>query len=191
MDSLKTDTRVLKTKNKLKETLLLMLTNSELSKITVRQLTREAGIGFKTFYRHYSSIYDFATKFILDELNIGNRVIQKDINKETLIKNGIELFILVDNKYNLFQLLKYGEITQEIVPILKKWTAIGSRELLEDFTKDALLQDLIANHIVYSIIGLITWRSDNRESYSTKEMGKIYYDLIIKSNQYFLKNIAV
>lgn len=186
MELSKTDIRIIKTRKKLKVALLTILKDKEFYDISVRELTAVAGIGFKTFYRHYPSVRDFAAKFILDELSRDDRPIGKNISREALIENGISLFKVVDDKSRLFGLLKYGEITQEVVPVLRKWTEISSKDILENFSSESRLKSLVTNHLVYSVIGLITWRTENLDTYSQVEMGEIYYNLIISSTQHFL-----
>lgn len=53
-----TDRRTLKTQQAIKDALLQLLTQKELSKISIAELTRLADIGRGTFYLHYQDIYD-------------------------------------------------------------------------------------------------------------------------------------
>lgn len=52
----KVDRRIIKTKQSIFDAFTLLLSENELSKITISALAREANIDRKTFYLHYSSI---------------------------------------------------------------------------------------------------------------------------------------
>ena len=54
----KIDKRTIKTKKHLRSCLAQLLTENELSKITIRELTEYAGIHRATFYAHYEDIYE-------------------------------------------------------------------------------------------------------------------------------------
>jgi len=52
------DRRIRKTKQAIKETLIELLQQTPIDKITVTELTRQADISRKTFYLHYPSVYE-------------------------------------------------------------------------------------------------------------------------------------
>ncbi|MCH5203657.1 MAG: TetR/AcrR family transcriptional regulator [Oscillospiraceae bacterium] len=55
---MKTDLRVIKTRAVIKNTLIELMSEKEIAKITVSQLCEKAKINRKTFYRHYREIND-------------------------------------------------------------------------------------------------------------------------------------
>lgn len=55
---MKTDLRVVKTRAVIKDTLISIMSEKELSRITVSELCERARINRKTFYRHYREIND-------------------------------------------------------------------------------------------------------------------------------------
>jgi AcrR family transcriptional regulator len=67
MSKKKDDRRVQYTKMVIKESLINLLSEKPLSKITVKELCFNAGINRATFYSHYRDIYDLMNK-IQDEL---------------------------------------------------------------------------------------------------------------------------
>lgn len=60
MNNPSNDLRVVKTKQNIKNTLLNLLSEKNISKITVTELSQKAMINRKTFYRHYQTIEDVA-----------------------------------------------------------------------------------------------------------------------------------
>ena len=59
----KLDRRVEKTRKSIRKALVQLMETKDISQITIKALAEEAQINRKTFYMHYTSIYD-----ILDEI---------------------------------------------------------------------------------------------------------------------------
>ena len=73
MPEKKTDRRTLKTKKALVDALAVLLTEKELSKVTVQEIADKADISRVTFYKHYLDVYDLydnIEKDVLLELGI-------------------------------------------------------------------------------------------------------------------------
>lgn len=58
----KTDLRVIKTRRNIQNTFIGMLSEMELSRITISEICERAEINRKTFYRHYSSISELTAE---------------------------------------------------------------------------------------------------------------------------------
>lgn len=58
-----TDLRVIKTRQTIRSALISLMSEKELSDITISELSERAQINRKTFYRHYGSISDVITEF--------------------------------------------------------------------------------------------------------------------------------
>ena len=58
-----TDLRVIKTRQAIRSALISLLSEKELSDITISELSARALVNRKTFYRHYRSISDVVTEF--------------------------------------------------------------------------------------------------------------------------------
>ncbi|MBQ7592742.1 MAG: TetR family transcriptional regulator [Synergistaceae bacterium] len=65
----KLDRRILKSKKAIEKAFLeLMLTNG-FDKISVKQITEKANVARKTFYLHYTDIYDLLNAIVEKEMN--------------------------------------------------------------------------------------------------------------------------
>lgn len=180
-----------KTHFKLKNALIVLLGSKSYKEISVRELSHCAGIGFKTFYRNYSTLDEFAAQCIIDELKRSNDHLIEGTDKDILVKNGVFLFSIVDRNSELFSLLKFGDIVDYITPLLMTWTLSGAKDVIESYTRDKNIHSLIANHIVNSVISLIKWRLENPKAFSLQKMALIYFDLVLKSSKHFLENISI
>ncbi len=77
----KTDQRVILTKRLLKDSLIKLLKEKSIFKITIRELCDIAGINRSTFYKYYDSQYDLLQEMeneILEQVNYGFTLIKLD-----------------------------------------------------------------------------------------------------------------
>lgn len=106
----KEDVRVKKTKERLKNTLLSLMKEKNIDKITISEICRLSGINRNTFYQHYSDIHDLLSEIeggfmesIFSSIRISDDSINsvKDIMKvllETIQRNqDICLLLFSDN----------------------------------------------------------------------------------------------
>ena len=68
MEEKKTDRRTLKTRKAICDALMGFLTEKELSKVTVQEISDKADINRATFYKHYLDVYDLYDKLEQDIL---------------------------------------------------------------------------------------------------------------------------
>lgn len=134
----KVDKRIIKTKNKLTNSLLEIIAIKEIKNITVIELCQKAQINRTTFYKYYKDIDDFVAKIemqLIDELKESiqdikrnylisyiNKIIesiqsQKNIYEKLISDNGDKLFL----KKILF--LVHDQSINEWQRILKKANA--------------------------------------------------------------------
>ena len=103
-----TDLRIVKTKTNIKNSLIDLLAEKNISKITVTELAERAMINRKTFYRHYRTVQS-----VVDDINydIINSVVElaknsdRDSNNLVNQLNFIGLSI-VENKEKINKILK-------------------------------------------------------------------------------------
>ncbi len=121
------DKRCIKTKKAIKNALVTIMKEKEISQITIKNIAEVADINRKTFYSHYVSVYD-----ILDEIendmiaSLAAIVKNKETTRERF--NPYTIFeklttLIYDNfdfyKYSL-QSKVYGSLLYKIKPVLKE-----------------------------------------------------------------------
>lgn len=93
------DRRVKKTKEKLKESLIILLKEKSINHITVKELTEKADVNRKTFYLHYKDIFDIIENIKKDllseflEVVSCNHSYQEQINQPYYLISDIFKFI--------------------------------------------------------------------------------------------------
>lgn len=80
-NGVKRDRRLLRTKKAIISALIELLTEKDLSEITVTELTERAEINRKTFYLHYDRIEDIITDFGEDVLNYTEKLLRDHVER--------------------------------------------------------------------------------------------------------------
>lgn len=147
MDANVTDLRIVKTRTNIKNSLIDLLAEKNVSKITVTELAEKAMINRKTFYRHYHTVQD-----VVDDINydIVNDVIshakKSDRDGNNLVNqlNFIGLSI-VENKEQINKILKNSpEVfgSGRSVELLKRFIEVSIRPVL-NFKNETKLKYLV------------------------------------------------
>lgn len=87
---MKTDLRVIKTRAVIKKTLIEIMSEKEISKITVSELCEKAKINRKTFYRHYSEIADVTAELE----NETFEEISESFRNESILDAGMVISVI-------------------------------------------------------------------------------------------------
>ncbi len=88
-NGIKRDRRLVRTKKAIISALIELLTEKDLSEITVTELTERAQINRKTFYLHYDRIESIIADFGEDVLAYTERTLREQVEKHGSIEIGI------------------------------------------------------------------------------------------------------
>lgn len=91
------DRRIRKTKKAIKDTLIELLKQNPINKISVTELTQKADISRKTFYLHYSSVFDAKNDIDNDIIGILHSILDT-LPKELRENDIMSFFNLVNEK---------------------------------------------------------------------------------------------
>ena len=113
MEDKKTDRRSLKTQKLLKEALAEMLTEKELRKITVQEVSDRADVHRVTFYKHFYDIYDLYEQLEKDVLSELGLLILK-FHDDTSKNFGQELVDYIEKNPMIFRMIFSPHNTSQI-----------------------------------------------------------------------------
>ena len=104
MEEKKTDRRTLKTRKAICDTFMECLTQKELSKVTVQEISDKADINRATFYKHYLDVYDLYDKLEQDILIEWGMLVLKlqELKIEEFFKKLVEY---VDKNRLMFRMV--------------------------------------------------------------------------------------
>ena len=160
-----TDLRIVKTRTNIKNSLIDLLAEKNVSKITVTELAEKAMINRKTFYRHYHTVQD-----VVDDINydIVNDVIshakKSDRDGNNLVNqlNFIGLSI-VENLKNSPEVFGSGRS----VELLKRFIEVSIRPVL-NFKNETKLKYLVEFVVSGFISVYVRWFNDGCAESSEK-----------------------
>jgi len=193
MKNIKVDRRSEKTKKVIREAFLILITENDISKITIKEISDLADINRKTFYAYYKDKYD-----LLDE--IENEFIEKfvrmidDFDFQILLSNPYEIF------YQLTKLLHHNMGICELFinndtlgnNLLEKIKNVMTEKLLTMMTNKVTSDDIFLSYINdFIVAGLISaytkWFKSDR-SISLEELSQ-ELSLIITSGTASIRKI--
>lgn len=153
------DARQVRTRSKLRAALVALLARQELAGITVQMIVAEAGIGYATFFRHYSAIdallLDVAEQLLARFVDgIMPAVIAQD---RTLILNELTVFVR-DEHRTVHALLVGGGAT------VRREIAARAARITENLPVDfdaGIARDLAITHAVDTISNIVAWWVSN------------------------------
>ena len=148
MDANVTDLRIVKTRTNIKNSLIDLLAEKNVSKITVTELAEKAMINRKTFYRHYNTVQDVVDDINYDIINdVISHAKKSDRDGNNLVNqlNFIGLSI-VENKEQINKILKNSpEVfgSGRSVELLKRFIEVSIRPVL-NFKNETKLNTLLS-----------------------------------------------
>ena len=172
-----TDLRIVKTRTNIKNSLIDLLAEKNVSKITVTELAEKAMINRKTFYRHYHTVQD-----VVDDINydIVNDVIshakKSDRDGNNLVNqlNFIGISI-VENKEQINKILKNSpEVfgSGRSVELLKRFIEVSIRPVL-NFKNETKLKYLVEFVVSGFISVYVRWFNDGCQRVRSRSIVRI------------------
>ena len=113
MEEKKTDRRTLKTKKAICNAMMDLLTQKELHKVTVQEITDIADINRATFYKHYLDVYDLYDQLERDVLiDWGMLVLKLEQVKTKEFFDSLVSY--VDEHRNVFRMVFSSKVSGEL-----------------------------------------------------------------------------
>ena len=172
MDANVTDLRIVKTRTNIKNSLIDLLAEKNVSKITVTELAEKAMINRKTFYRHYHTVQDVVDDINYDMINdVISHAKKSDRDGNNLVNqlNFIGISI-VENKEQINKILKNSpEVfgSGRSVELLKRFIEVSIRPVL-NFKNETKLKYLVEFVVSGFISVYVRWFSEGCAESSEK-----------------------
>ncbi|HUM44094.1 MAG TPA: TetR/AcrR family transcriptional regulator [Fervidobacterium sp.] len=166
----KIDRRIKKTKRAIRHAFAKLLSQKDINDITIRDIADLAEINRKTFYNHYSGIYQIVDE-IENEIILAFESVLGDVDLKRDLKNPYRIFERLTSIINtdldfyghLLSMHRNVSLVSKIVTMLKTKTkeALLSQIEIDDVTADIILG--------YAITGMVAvfqqwFNSDRRQS---------------------------
>jgi len=162
-----------------------LILNNPYEEITVRGMAKHAGVGFKTFYRHYRDKADLMQDILEEFLVEVQGVIVPPTSLELIEKNTLPLLYLAQKHADLLRALLRTPLSDEwTARLIQLGFAYGQQLNLGSHDKSASENDNIRHmaihQLVHGTITLIRWWLENDMPYTPEEMTEYIKHLIIR-----------
>lgn len=172
----KLDRRIARTRRALGNALIELIMELGYDKISIRDLTERADIGYATFYRHYKSKDELLTRYLSSILlEVANELKPEKSHYE----QNVEVFnLLAKYKDAVLIGLSLPRDHQAMIPL---W------QVVDDIVTDLYLArdesviplKVSVNHIIRSVAEMVRWWLTEGQDYSPEQMARMQNDLII------------
>jgi AcrR family transcriptional regulator len=188
MDKRIQDRRIRKTKKILRDTLIELMHEKNLEKITVKDLTERADLNRGTFYLHYSDIYDLLEKSENEALKEITQILSK-INPNEFAKYNfankqypplVELFEWFKDNISFGKALMGGHGS---ISFLDKISITAKRKLCikqNKSEKNTVFNNYFNSYIIFGFLGIIKQWFDSEASTPPEEMATIFLKILLK-----------
>ncbi len=185
----KEDRRVKMTKLLLKESLIRLMEEKDINKITITEICQDADINRATFYAHFSDQFDLLNS--IEEEYVAK--IMTDINYKDRDKEDISQFIL-DILYFIKENDRFSRILlsdREDISFLKQLVSLIYEEFLRDLkgrdNSNLLKGELVFSFILLGSAGIIQKWIEDGYHLPEKELADLITDLTV----YPLRNMGI
>ena len=171
----KLDRRIARTRRALGTALVELILEVGYDKISIRDLTERADIGYATFYRHYKSKDELLTRYLGGIL----REVASEINPE---KSHFDQFVEVFNKLAKFKdaVLIGLSLPRDHPAMIPLWITVFDlvTDLYSARDESVIPLKVSVNHIIRSVSELVRWWLTEGQDYSPEQMAKMQSELI-------------
>ncbi len=174
-----TDPRVQRTQDRLRQALADLVLQRGYEPITIRELAAAAGVGYATFFRHYPTKDALLLDLLQHSIQELARLLPPGLNADP-VEEGRVIFEHAAQHEQFYRILLHSEGTQALLAQIQ---AVAVAEVLGRFggqRAPAIPLEILAHHLVASIIALIDWWLQRGQPYPPLRMGQIYAEMIMR-----------
>ena len=174
----KLDRRVLRTRRALAEALITLALKHGYEGLTVTAVTEQAGIGYRTFTRHYRSLDELLAETLLTAFReLVMRVAQAD----TPFAESVAACAFIRERPDVLRV--YVNLPSKH-PARQAVLAEASKVMrscyIQQDTSSAPM-DLAIDQLLHAINNLTVWYLDHLDDYTIEQAAAIYDDLVVKA----------
>ncbi|MFN2139620.1 MAG: TetR/AcrR family transcriptional regulator [Candidatus Promineifilaceae bacterium] len=170
----KEDKRVRRTRKALAKALIALTIEQGYEKVTIQEITDRAGVGYRTFFRHYADkdalLFDVlqTTLAELRPMIITQDFVGKEGYRPLPAQNGRIIFEYIAGNSDLYRvLLSSGSVALEPLKAYAYREAITTLEQVPDLP---IPPSILAQHMVATIFSLLQWWLENNMPYPPEEI---------------------
>jgi AcrR family transcriptional regulator len=177
----KTDRRILRSRDRLGDALIELIQEKPFESITVQAVLDRAKVSRSTFYTHYSDKKDLFLSDVDEFLDAMSTVLLRRQEKSQRIVPLREFFAHVAEARHLYDVLNGSELIHDFLALARTHFARGIKQRLSELcperqaAKEAY--DAIAFTQAGAMLSLLKWWIDNGMKKSPEEMDDLFHKM--------------
>lgn len=180
MESRKLDLRIVRTRKLLSEALIQLILEVDYDRISIRQLTETASVGYATFYRHFKSKDELLEYALIANLGEFVRTLRPGMTQR---EEALEFFKHIDEKRDAYRAGLAIPRDHPAIKAVHDYTARFAIDRYQPRGDCGIPFEIAINHLIVSAYEFIRWYLDNDDRYSLEQMALFYDELIVKSTE--------
>jgi len=171
------DLRVQRTRHLLQQALIDLVTSNGYEAVTIRDITRQAQVGYKTFFRHYGSKEALLQAIVDTFLEEFQSVRLSPATANATAQNTLAVLRFTQMHAALIQVILQSSAADQL---LEPIGALAYQEGKSFFGDSGLPDELVAHHFASSMIHFLRWWLANDLLYPVEEMAEYMDRLLIR-----------
>ena len=169
------DARVQKTRHQLWQAMIDLVLESGYEHITVRDIAQRAGVGYKTFYRHYEGKEALLQALVDDLIAEFRQTLLPPGDEGASINNTLAVLAFAETHARLFLMILNSSAADQL---LEPSVAIALDEGYQTFNSSLIPDELMAYHFATTMLGLLRWWLESEMACTKEEMAE-YINLLL------------
>ncbi|MDJ0757673.1 MAG: TetR/AcrR family transcriptional regulator [Ardenticatenaceae bacterium] len=171
------DQRVVRTRKQLRDSFIKLVNKRGFDDVSIRDVTRHAGVGYRTFFRHYRDTRELFEDALADFIAELRQVLLPPDTLDMTERNVITMFHFSEKNVDLFRALYRAPFFEESS---KLFIDFGKKVGRHTFAPSHIPAEIVETHFLYSMMNLQRWWLENGMPIPADEMGRYAHDLIVR-----------
>ena len=174
----KIDRRILRSRQALSDAIIQLVNERGYAPVTVRDITRRAGISYSTFFRHFESKDDL-TSYVC---YLGWQKVMMVVSEEMKpYEDALATFRVISENPELYRFCARVPRDQPVSVEIHQEIADSIIVGFAEHSGGAIPIELAAHIAATAIVEMFRWWIENGMQYSPEEMARIHTELIMKT----------
>ena len=172
------DARVRRTRNNLRDALIILSLEMDYTSITIRDITTEADVGYATFFRHYRDKDELLVDVLDYSLDGMMQYISPAFESDTPGMLGRLLFEYIAEDPELYVVLLRNRFRLKLIERAVEECIAIAKALGTEVDPENLDTKMAYHHLGASIISLIEWWFSNNMEQPPEEIGAFFHKVV-------------
>ena len=174
----KLNPRIVRSRNRLGDALCSLGLERDYETLSITEITKRAGIGYSTFFRHYQNVEELLIDAMLTTMGEIKELLQA---QESVYDEIVALFKYVRAHEDRFRFYISLPDHHPVRGILKEEAAKFVVERYEAAETSSVPLVISVNHIIESTYAFLSWHLDHINDHRPEQLASFYMDLILAS----------